>query len=116
MRHFRIPIVGLGGKKSPEHGLRVFEKDREVEFFLIPYDQWFIIGNELGEKRNDEKGQEDPERPVTASVRSEEQESTSSQRRWFEKQALLFQYSDLLAFKRNAGVHDVIGKIPDEVE
>ena len=63
-----IAIVGRGLEVAAEGRLRIGDERRENRLAVVADEERLVVGDELGEQRDDEQDQEDPERPVAAPV------------------------------------------------
>src|SRR3981081_1606541 len=66
-----IAIVGGGLEVAAEGGLGIADEGRKVQMPVELDEARTIIGNQLGEQRDEEQKQKNPERPVTPAVRLE---------------------------------------------
>ena len=64
----RVAIVGRGLEVAAERGFGIGDEDREIGLAVVAHIERLVVGDELGEQRDHEQHQENPERPVAAPV------------------------------------------------
>ena len=77
----RIGVVGFRRQYATESGLRIAFEHRRVDTAIVPDQQRAVVGDQLGEERDQEQRQKDPEGPETASVRFEALDPAAVERR-----------------------------------
>ena len=63
-----IAIVGGGFEIAAEGGLGIAEEGRPIETAVIFDEERPVVGDEIGEQRDHEQDEEDPERPIAPAV------------------------------------------------
>ena len=73
---------GIGWKIAAERGFGIVDQNRHIEGAIVTDQERTVVGDDLGQKRDQENRREKPKRPQAAPVGGELSKASSCDRAW----------------------------------